>query len=136
MVYTDDPSRQGVLDAIRKRHTYGATDNIILDVRMGKYFMGDEFSLNKAEPIRVKVTRHRQSRKGRDHQGQQSYLRHGTEEAGCILRVHRSRRREWPPLLLRSRTAGRRMIAWSSPFFINYSERAPVSQATMRFDRS
>ena len=48
MVYTDDPTRQGILDAIRKRHTYGAMDNIILDVRMGEHFMGDEFPLSKA----------------------------------------------------------------------------------------
>jgi hypothetical protein len=55
MVYTDDPTRQGILDAIRKRHTYGAMDNIILDVRMGDHFMGDEFALANALPIRVKV---------------------------------------------------------------------------------
>jgi hypothetical protein len=53
LVYTDDYSREGVLNAIRKRHTYGATDNIILDVRMGNHFMGDEFKTNKALPIRV-----------------------------------------------------------------------------------
>ncbi len=52
-VYTDDPSRQGVLNAIRKRHTYGAMDNIILDVRMGEHFMGDEFALTAAQPIKV-----------------------------------------------------------------------------------
>ena len=55
MVYTEDPSRQGILDAIRKRHTYGAMDNIILDVRMGNHFMGDEFKLSKAQPIHVKA---------------------------------------------------------------------------------
>jgi hypothetical protein len=55
MVYTDNPTRQGVLDAIRKRHTYGAMDNIILDVSMGEHFMGDEFPLAKAEPIKIKV---------------------------------------------------------------------------------
>ncbi len=55
MVYTDNPTRQGILDAIRKRHTYGAMDNIILDVRMGEHFMGDEFNLSKPAPMRVKV---------------------------------------------------------------------------------
>ena len=55
MVYTDRPTRQGILDAIRRRHTYGATDNILLDVRMGTHFMGDEFKTEKALPIRVKV---------------------------------------------------------------------------------
>ena len=53
MVYTQDSSRQGILDAIRKRHTYGATDNIILEVRMGASFMGDEVRLEQFEPVRV-----------------------------------------------------------------------------------
>ena len=56
MVYTADRSRQGILDAIRKRHTYGAMDNIILDVRMGSHFMGDEFDARKADPIRIKAS--------------------------------------------------------------------------------
>ena len=55
MVYTDDPTRQGILNAIHKRHTYGAMDNIILDVRMGDHFMGDEFKLSKAQAIHVKA---------------------------------------------------------------------------------
>ena len=56
MVYTSSHSReQGILDAIRRRHTYGATDNIILDVWMGNHFMGDRFRTAEALPIRVKV---------------------------------------------------------------------------------
>jgi hypothetical protein len=55
LVYTSDPTRQGVLNAIRKRHTYGATDNIIMDVRMGEHFMGDEFALAQAAPLHVKA---------------------------------------------------------------------------------
>jgi hypothetical protein len=55
MVYTGDPTRKGILDAIRKRHTYGATDNIILEVRMGDHSMGDEFQLKRSQPIRVKA---------------------------------------------------------------------------------
>ncbi len=55
LVYTDKPTRQGILDAIRKRHTYGATDNIVLDVRMGPHFMGDEFAAPAALPMRIKI---------------------------------------------------------------------------------
>jgi hypothetical protein len=55
MVYTAEPTRQGILDAIRKRHTYGAMDNIILDVRMGDRIMRDEFKLTKPQPIVVKA---------------------------------------------------------------------------------
>ena len=55
MVYTDRVTREGILDAIRRRHTYGATDNIVLDVRMGEHFMGDEFFAPEPLPISVKV---------------------------------------------------------------------------------
>lgn len=43
MVLAERFDRQGILDAIRKRHVYGATDNIIVDVRCGPFIMGDEF---------------------------------------------------------------------------------------------
>ncbi len=55
MVYTDRVTRQGILDAIRRRHTYGATDNILLDARMGQHFMGDEFLASEPVPLSVKV---------------------------------------------------------------------------------
>lgn len=55
MVYTDRVSREGILDAMRRRHTYGATDNILLDMRMGDNFMGDEFRAEAPVPMTVKV---------------------------------------------------------------------------------
>ena len=55
MVYTDRVTREGILDAIRRRHTYGATDNIVLEVRMGEHFMGDEFFVPEPLPMTVKV---------------------------------------------------------------------------------
>ena len=55
MVYTDDTSREGILEAIRRRHTYAATDNILLEVRMGRHMMGDEFSTSAPLPIEVHV---------------------------------------------------------------------------------
>jgi hypothetical protein len=55
MVYTDRYTRQGILNAIRRRHTYGATDNILLDVRMGGRFMGSEFQADAPLPLRVRI---------------------------------------------------------------------------------
>lgn len=55
MVYTSSFTREGILDAIRRRHTYGATDNIILDARMGDHFMGDRFRASEPLPIRVRI---------------------------------------------------------------------------------
>ena len=55
MVYTEDTSREGILDAVRRRHTDAATDNILLDVRMGRHVMGDEFSAPEPLPIEVRA---------------------------------------------------------------------------------
>jgi hypothetical protein len=47
-VLAEEFSRKGLIAAMKKRHTYAATDNIILDVRSGDHLMGDEFKT--AEP--------------------------------------------------------------------------------------
>ena len=48
MVLAEDYTREGLVDAMRKRHTYAATSNIILDFRMGsgneEWLQGDELS--------------------------------------------------------------------------------------------
>ena len=56
----EEPTRASVLDAFRRRHCYGATDNIVLDVRTadGKYLMGDEFDKPADGPVRLKVLVH------------------------------------------------------------------------------
>jgi hypothetical protein len=42
-IVAEDFSRKGLIDAMKKRHSYGATDNIVLDVRLGALgIMGDE----------------------------------------------------------------------------------------------
>ena len=55
----ESPTREGLLDAIRKRHAYAATDNIVLDFRAragGKeYIQGDEFKAAGAPQLSVTV---------------------------------------------------------------------------------
>jgi hypothetical protein len=46
--------RAGILDAFKKRHCYGATDNIVLDVRSGDHIMGDEFK-SKEPALQINV---------------------------------------------------------------------------------
>jgi hypothetical protein len=55
LVYSDDPSRKGIIEAIRKRRTYAATDNIYLEYWMGDHFMGDDFKADKVPDLRVKI---------------------------------------------------------------------------------
>ena len=53
MVYTPGTSRTAIHDSIRKRRTYGATDNIVLDFRLGDAFMGEEIA--SPDPPRILV---------------------------------------------------------------------------------
>jgi hypothetical protein len=54
IVLAERNDRKGILDAMKKRHVYGATDDIILDVRCGQHIMGDEFKLR--EPPTLNIT--------------------------------------------------------------------------------
>ena len=51
-----DNTREAILDALKKRHVYGATDNILADVRSGPHIMGDVFSTSTPPELKVKLT--------------------------------------------------------------------------------
>jgi hypothetical protein len=44
------------VNAFKKRHSYGATDNIIVDVRCGDQIMGDRFTTSKRPTLEIRVT--------------------------------------------------------------------------------
>ncbi len=54
-VLVAEPTREAILDAIRRRHVYASTDNIVADVRSGDHLMGDEFTVQGAPEIAVKL---------------------------------------------------------------------------------
>jgi hypothetical protein len=54
----EDDTRESVVDAFRRRHCYGATDNIVMDVRSGDHLMGDEFSVPLGTPVTLSVVVH------------------------------------------------------------------------------
>jgi hypothetical protein len=49
------PTREAIMEAFHKRRVYGATDNILADVRCGTHFMGEEFTTSQAPAISVKL---------------------------------------------------------------------------------
>jgi hypothetical protein len=55
VVFTDDASRKGIIDAFKKRHCYAATDNILLDVRSGEHLMGDIFMTAKRPALKITI---------------------------------------------------------------------------------
>ncbi len=48
-----DNTRAALLDALRKRHVYAATDDILADVRSGPHIMGDVFSTRRPPELDV-----------------------------------------------------------------------------------
>jgi hypothetical protein len=52
----DDMSRQGIIDAFKKRHSYAATDNILLVVRSGERLMGDIFESKERPTLTIEAT--------------------------------------------------------------------------------
>jgi hypothetical protein len=54
-ILATDRTREAIHDALKKRHVYGSTDNIIADVRSGSYMMGDAFTTSATPEIRVKL---------------------------------------------------------------------------------
>lgn len=53
LIYTPTTGRADIVESMRKRHAYGATDNILLEFRAGENMMGDAF--RSAAPPRMQV---------------------------------------------------------------------------------
>ena len=53
LVYAEAPTRDAILKAMKQRHVYAATDNIVADFRCGEHMMGDEFSTSDAPKFRI-----------------------------------------------------------------------------------
>ena len=54
-VYAEERSREGIFRALQQRHAYAATDNIVLDVRVGQAIMGDATVTRYKPVVRVAV---------------------------------------------------------------------------------
>lgn len=59
MLWVENPTREAILDAFRKRRVYAATDDIVADVRMvgsdSEWFMGEELEATTAPTMRIRL---------------------------------------------------------------------------------
>jgi hypothetical protein len=55
LVYTPQNERQAIIDAIRKRQTYGATGNLIVTFQANGHFMGEEFALGEKPSLSLQA---------------------------------------------------------------------------------
>ena len=49
------PGREGVVAALKKRHCYAATDDIVVELKSGTHIMGDAFKSSSAPKLEIKV---------------------------------------------------------------------------------
>jgi hypothetical protein len=56
LVYTPENERAAIIESIRKRHTYGATANLIVDVHANGHFMGEEFATKEKPSLVLQAT--------------------------------------------------------------------------------
>jgi hypothetical protein len=54
-ILVTDNTREAILAAVKQRHVYGATDNILADVRSGSHLMGDAFATAERPELKVKL---------------------------------------------------------------------------------
>ena len=125
MLLAEENSREGLVDAIRARHTYGATDNIIVDFRLveggREYLMGDEVAVASNPTFRVHI-------EGTDNLGEVEIVKNN----GRVYRQTPGRRavsfdysdsgvpgEEADFYYVRVRQADRdKQVAWSSPIWV------------------
>ena len=54
-VYAEGPTREAIFRALQRRHAYAATDNIVVDVRVGDAIMGDSVTTGDKPQVQVAV---------------------------------------------------------------------------------
>jgi hypothetical protein len=116
-LWVTSPTREGIMEAFRKRRVYGSTDNILADVRCAGHLMGEEFTTNQPPVIQNQTVGHRQIRQGPHHQGRRICLlsRAKNEVSRHLLERHRGAK-EHNQLLLRPRQTIRRRISLGQPY--------------------
>jgi hypothetical protein len=55
VILAEGRDRKSLLEAVKKRHCYGATDNILVDFRCGNAIMGDEIAIKQAPKFDLHV---------------------------------------------------------------------------------
>ena len=55
MVYVEELTRENIIEGIRARRTYAATDNILVDFQINGHFMGAAFETRQRPKLEAKI---------------------------------------------------------------------------------
>jgi hypothetical protein len=114
-------TREDILNAMRARHAYAATDNIIVDTRIGDHVMGDVFESGEIPVLKVQV-------QGTGPIARIQVIKNNTfvhtVRPGGASATFEYRDSDIKPgenyyYVRVEQTAGQ--LAWSSPIWVNYS---------------
>ena len=121
-IYAAALTREAVLDALKRRHVYGSTDNILVDVRSGQNMMGDSFSTSSHPELRVHLVGTRPFKQVsiiRDSQYMYS-IQPGKELVDFVWRDAAPKRGSVSYYYVRALQENGQ-IAWASPLWITYT---------------
>jgi hypothetical protein len=120
MIYSPSPKRADLVESMRKRHAYGATDNIVLEYRAGEHMMGDAFAASTPPRMTVKVA----GTSALDtveiiKDGKFVYVSRpeGTTAEFTYVDQNPEKRESWYYVRVMQKD---RQMAWSSPMWIRY----------------
>jgi hypothetical protein len=120
MIWSPTPRRADLVESMRKRHAYGATDNIVVDYRAGDHMMGDVFDATSAPRMTVKVAGTSRLDKVeiiKDGKFVYETRPEGSTAEFSYVDQNPEKRESW--YYVRVIQADRQM-AWSSPMWIRY----------------
>ena len=126
IVLAEENSREGIIDAFKRRHSYAAHDNIALVVRSGDRLMGDEFTTDLIPRIQIvaqgtapidSVEIIRQV--GLQKPTVVAAMEPGTQEIDLDWSDPSAKADEWNMYYVRLKQRNEAM-AWASPLWIRY----------------
>lgn len=125
MLLAEENSRQGLVEAIRARRTYGATDNIIVDFRLiadgREHLMGEDVTISGSPVFRVHIEGTDKLAEVEVVKNNQKVYRQtpGTQTLDFEYRDNGAPGEEADFYYVRVRQADRdRQVAWSSPIWV------------------
>ncbi len=131
IVLAEENSRQGIIEAFKRRHSYAAQDNIAVVVRSGDHLMGDEFSTDLVPRLRIEATGTAPidsveiiRQVGLDKPATVASMTPRRREIDLVWRDATATAGEWNMYYVRLKQRNEAM-AWASPLWIRYEPHSP-----------
>jgi hypothetical protein len=115
------PGREGVVAALTKRHCYGATEDILVELRSGDRLMGDAFETRQAPKLEVRVVGTKPLARVevlKDSDVVATFKPGQPEYAGTWTDPRPDKGRHWYYVRVQQEDGE---LAWASPLYIDYA---------------